>query len=306
MKRLLTTLEQWRSAEAVVHEGGYAQAAMALNKSQSSVSHAVRELSDRLGVEIFQVVGRKAELTAAGETLMRRGNRLLDDAQELENTAAALAKGLDVELGIAVDVIAPNNLVIDALNRFAKVAPVTRVAVHETVLSGTEEALIGGQVDLGISAFTPLGFVGVPLLTVEFLAVAAADHALHQIDRDLDFDDLRQYRQLVVRDSGRGDKDAGWLEAHQRWTFSSSASSLEALRAGSGFAWIPVHKITRELADGSLRPLRLKNGGRRTIMVQIIMSPAITEGTGARALADAFLAAAADLPDLTIEGITIK
>ena len=38
------TLEQWRCLVAVVDEGGYAQAAEALNKSQSSVTYAVQKL----------------------------------------------------------------------------------------------------------------------------------------------------------------------------------------------------------------------------------------------------------------------
>jgi DNA-binding transcriptional LysR family regulator len=61
------TLEQWRALVAVVDEGGYAQAAEALNKSQSTVSYAVHKLENLLAVKALEVSGRKAELTAAGQ-----------------------------------------------------------------------------------------------------------------------------------------------------------------------------------------------------------------------------------------------
>ncbi|MGL5500833.1 MAG: helix-turn-helix domain-containing protein, partial [Plesiomonas shigelloides] len=55
-----TTLEQWRMFQAVVDCGGYAQAADKLNKSQSSLNHAVTKLQDMLGVQLLEVRGRKA------------------------------------------------------------------------------------------------------------------------------------------------------------------------------------------------------------------------------------------------------
>jgi DNA-binding transcriptional LysR family regulator len=296
MRHLNTTLEQWRAADAVVRDGGFAQAAASLNKSQSSVSHAVRELSDRLGVELFVIVGRKAELTSVGETLLRHARRLLEQAATLEETAKALSKGIDVELAIAIDVIVPTDLVIAALNKFAASAPQTRVTIRETVLSGTTDALTDGEVDFALTAVIPANYFGVPLLDVDFVAVAAPDHPLHLLERDLDFDDLRQHRQLVLRDSGRAASDAGWLGSDQRWTFSSPASSLEALRAGSGFAWIPVRKISTDLATGRLQPLRLGPAGSRATKVQIVTAKSFTIGTSAERLAQAFLEAAAELP----------
>ena len=68
-----TTLEQWRMFRAVVTAGGFNQAALQVHKSQSSVHHAVGKLEESLGVKLFEVSGRKAVLTEAGELLLRRG-----------------------------------------------------------------------------------------------------------------------------------------------------------------------------------------------------------------------------------------
>ena len=59
----MISLEQWRALVAVVDAGGYARAADALNKTQSSVTYAVQKLESRLGVKAFEISGRRARLT---------------------------------------------------------------------------------------------------------------------------------------------------------------------------------------------------------------------------------------------------
>src|ERR1700691_1447216 len=87
------SLEQWRSLLAVVDAGGYAQAAAVLHKSQSAVTYAVQKMESLLGVKIFEVIGRKARLTATGQVLYRRAKSLLEEAGALENAAGTLAAG---------------------------------------------------------------------------------------------------------------------------------------------------------------------------------------------------------------------
>ena len=52
------TLDQWAALAAVVDAGGYAKAAEALHKSQSSVTYAVQQLESLLGVKAFEIKGR--------------------------------------------------------------------------------------------------------------------------------------------------------------------------------------------------------------------------------------------------------
>ena len=52
------TLEQWRVLQAVVDHGGFAQAAEALHKSQSSISYTVAKLQEQLGFPLLAIEGR--------------------------------------------------------------------------------------------------------------------------------------------------------------------------------------------------------------------------------------------------------
>ena len=65
----MISLEQWRALVAVVDAGGYARAADALNKTQSSVTYAVQKVESLLGVKAFEIRGRRARLTPVGEVL---------------------------------------------------------------------------------------------------------------------------------------------------------------------------------------------------------------------------------------------
>jgi DNA-binding transcriptional LysR family regulator len=259
-----TTLEQWRMLRAVVEHGGFAQASAAIHKSASSIHHAVHKLEDQLGLQLLEVVGRRVRLTSEGELMLRRAGQVLDQAALLEEVADSIAGGNEAVIRAAVDEIYPTDQLADALSGLAAEYPLTRVELREVVLSGGEELLIAGEVDLLISGSVPGGFLGDRLLETEFLAVAAPDHPLFSGGPALTLNDLRPYRQIVVRDSARGDRrDAGWLDADQRWTVSHVSTSIDMVLRGTGFAWLPRTRIGHHLQAGQLRPLPLAQGGTR-------------------------------------------
>lgn len=289
-----TTLDQWRSLLAVVDEGGYAQAAEALHKSQSAVTYAIQKLEEQLGVAVFEVQGRKSVLTPVGQTLYRRARHLLQEAAGLEAAAGHLSAGWEAELRLAVDTLFPAWLLLDCLKRFYGQCEYTQVTVEESVLSGAEEALLEGRADLSISGYVPPGFMGEPLMRVRFVAVAHPRHPLHALNRELLPQDLHAHRQLVVRDSAsRRRRDSGWLLGEQRLTVSHMTTSIAALCRGLGFAWLPEEKIRAELAAGDLRPLPLREGAERFAELYLTFADRDAAGPAAHRLADELRRAAA-------------
>ncbi len=280
------TLEQWRALIAVVDAGGYAQAAQALNKSQSSVTYAVQKLQSLLGVKAFEIEGRKAVLTPTGKLLYRRARVLMDEAGAIERSARALSAGWEAEIRIAVEIVFPNWLLLQCLDRFGKESPLTRIELIESVLGGTAEAILQGQADLAISPLVPVGFLGDPLMRLRAIAVAHPDHPLHKLGRPLTNRDLRAHRHLVVRESGtrRGTRALS-VEAAQRWTVSHLATSIQAARMGYGFAWYPEDTIREELAAGTLKPLPLREGGERFAELYLVLAERDDPGPGVQRLA---------------------
>jgi len=255
------TLEQWRALQAVVESGGYAQAAEALHKSQSTLTYAVQKIERLLGVKIFEIRGRKAVLTDAGEVLYRRAKSLLEDAATLERGAADMAKEWQPEIRIAVEILYPTWLLLECLGEFAKERPETRIEVFETVLTGTEEMLGQGEVDLAIGSQAG-GTAGATLMAVRGIAVAHPKHPLHQLGRPLTERDLKRHRRIFIRDTGtQRQREVQGVEL--RWTVSNKATSIRAVSMGLGFAWLPEDWIGDELRAGTLKPLPLKSGAER-------------------------------------------
>jgi len=258
---LRITLEQWQALQAVVDHGSYARAAEALHKSQSAITYAVQKVESLLGVKAFEIHGRKAVLTEAGQVLYRRARTLVEEAVALERGASGMTADWKPEMRLAVEVIFPTWLLLQCLATFAKERPETRIELYESVLGGTDEALLQGKVDIAIGSQVPAGFLGNPLMRLRFIAVAHPDHPLHRLGRELSHHDLSRHRQLVIRDSGtQRTRPGGWLGAEQRWTVSNKATSIRAATMGLGFAWYPEENIRDELASGALKPLPLKEG----------------------------------------------
>ena len=277
-----TSLEQWQALKTVVDEGSFAKAAEKLNKSQSSVSYMLAQLQQRIPSQLFEEGGRKAVLTESGQMLYRHATDLLSQAEKLEKTADYLASGWEPEVTIAVDALVDLEPVFCALQHFSEQHPSTRIRLLETTLSGTDEAILSREADIAISPRIPPGFLGKPYAKVDMHAVAANTHPLAQRDSVTE-DQLKLTRQIVVRDSGLYRKqDGGWLGAEQRWTVSHFSSSIKAVKAGLGFAFIPEALIKQELDNGTLLKLNLAQGGSRALQLHIVLTGQSYAGPAAK------------------------
>ncbi|WP_413663311.1 LysR family transcriptional regulator [Microbulbifer sp. CNSA002] len=260
-----TTLEQWRMFKAVVDAGGFNQASARVHKSQSSIHNAVSNLEAALGVKLFEVSGRKVILTEVGSLMLRRGQYLLDEVSRIEDIAKTLGEGVESELRIAVDGAFPQSVVFQALEKVSARYPQVNIDIVDTVLSGTNELIQEGLVDLGLSVFRMKNALNDEICRIEFVAVAHRDHPLHQLNCELTYENLKLYRQIIVRDSAmQTNRDSGWLGAEQRWKVGSLRASLDLIEQGLGFAWLPIPLISKLLNAGTLKKLKLKNGSLRS------------------------------------------
>src|SRR5271168_1180763 len=139
-----TTLEQWAVLAAVIDQDGFAQAAQALNRSQSAISYAVARLQESLGVPLLAVEGRKSVLTPHGSTLLARARNLLKDLDTLEKLARSLKQGWEPELTLVVDAAVPRARLLGINAELQHTCPSTQIQLADVVLSGAEEVITAG------------------------------------------------------------------------------------------------------------------------------------------------------------------
>jgi DNA-binding transcriptional LysR family regulator len=284
-----TSFEQWAVLAAVVDHGGFAQAATALNRSQSAVSYAVARLQEALAVPLLVIEGRKAVLTAHGRVLLKRSRSLLADMAKLELLARSLRQGWESELKLVVDAAFPRDRLLSIVGELQQLCPNTQMQLSDAVLSGAEDAIADGTADVVVTTRVPSGHLGDWLLDVTFVAVARSDHPLFSVDHALTPDDLMRHVQVVVRDSGvKHPRDDGWLGAELRCTVSSMEASLATVEAGLAYAWLPEHLIRGALDRGVIRRLPLVAGGARNVPLSLVLVNADLAGPAARAAVEAF------------------
>ncbi|MFN3901113.1 MAG: LysR family transcriptional regulator [Alishewanella aestuarii] len=286
-----STLEQWRILQAVVDAGGYAQAAELLNKSQSSLNHAVAKLQSQLGVELLEVIGRKAQLTAAGEVMLRRSRILTQQIEDLELLADNLDKGWEPEIRIATELAYPKQFLYQALQAFYPLSRGSRVQIIDTVLTGTSEIITQKKADLVITGVVPKGYLSEPLYVTRFIPVVGSQHPLAAIE-SLDQNELSQQLQIVIRDTAvKPQEHMGWLKAEQRWTVDNFYEAVEILQLGLGFCWLPDFVAQPQLDTGQLCRLPLKQSTERLVPMSLLAPQEETLGPGSRQLRQLLLAA---------------
>ena len=265
------TIDQWRSLNAVISEGGFAHAARKLNRSQSSISYHVAKLQNQLGIDILKIEGRKAVLTEHGKVIYRNAQQLLKDAERLEQLANTLDEGWEASIQLVVDTAFPTQLLMQALKLFEPQSKGTHVQLTEVVLSGAYDAISNSEADLVIGASIPSGYLGEHLLPLDFIAVAHPDHALHKINKPLTTADLEKEFQVIIRDSGLTSKiDIGWLGAKNQWSVSQMETALSAISNGLGYGWLPQHMIAHNLKQKTLKPLPLRQGQTYHASLQLV------------------------------------
>lgn len=260
-----STVQQWRMFKAVAEHGGFHQAAEVVFKSQSSIHNAVYKMEDSLGVRLVCVENRKTSLTPAGEQLLQSINLLLSEAEKMENVALNYQTGVESTINIAIDYAFPRDILYETLAAVSEEYPLTRIELMETVLSGADELLSMGKAEIAISPF--IHHLCEDICNVEFIAVAAQTHPLNHGGKELSLDDLKCYRQIVLRDSGlKKSREPVGIGSEQRWTVSHIGTCIDLLLKGLGFAWLPRHLVKPYIDAGQLRALPLSRGGLRSMM----------------------------------------
>lgn len=163
-------LRRLRLFLAVVDEGTFTRAAAASYISQPALSQAIRELEADVGIALFDRIGRRVRLTAAGRALVEPARQALRD---VETARAAVAGVAGVEAG-RVELACLPTLAAEPTARFVGAFRSAHPAVTVQLADPDDPADLlamvrSGTVELGITERSSL---------VDELEV----HALHEQD----------------------------------------------------------------------------------------------------------------------------
>ena len=144
-------LRHLRYFTAVVECKGYREASRRLHIAQPSISEAVSDLEDELGLKLFLRTHRKARLTPEGEIFYADAVRTLQQAENAVLTAKRAAQGKVGKLSIGFIGSATLSFLPDLIRRYKLEYPNVKLALHDLYPVELDRACDRGEIDVAIT-----------------------------------------------------------------------------------------------------------------------------------------------------------
>jgi DNA-binding transcriptional LysR family regulator len=282
-----TTLDAWEILQTVVQLGGFAPAAEKLNRSQSTISYAIARMQEQLGVRLFEIQGRKAQLTEVGRVLLADAEPHLEGFHQLELRARLMASGGASEVRLSVDSIFPDDRLFTALASFSQSFPHVRVKLRQgSFLSAdTEFSLHNAQIC--VTGLMSREMFVKPIIEIGVIAVVRSDHPLLQIRRRLSHSDLMQHMLVTIEGVASGSqKQQPRLPAQRVLSVGTIESAIAAVQSGLCFGWLPKYRIQSEIDKGDFVALPLTTGQTREVRLNLVCRDLSASNSEANALAE--------------------
>lgn len=136
--------------QAVATQLSFTKASQALFISQPAISKHVQELEREYRVRLFDRLGNRIQLTAAGQKLLEHANTILKDYQQLNFDMNALQQTASGELRIGASTTISQYIVPEMIAEFHNRYPNIRI----TMISGNsreiETELLADRLDVGM------------------------------------------------------------------------------------------------------------------------------------------------------------
>jgi DNA-binding transcriptional LysR family regulator len=252
------TLRQLKVFEAVARLSSYSRAADELHLSQPAVSAQVRKLEEHAGMPLFEQLGKRIFLTAAGAEMLHHSRLIIRQFADAEAAMTQFrgVKGgrLNVAVISAGDYFFPR-LLVEFAGRHEGVTLNLSVHNREDLLLHLADNLT----DLAVMVRPPQGAdtLDEPFAPHPYVIVAAADHPLAHERRIPMARLLRE--PFIVREKG-SDTWQSMAEGFGRrlgrlniaMEIKSTETIKQAVLAGMGVSFLSAHTVSRELHSGSL------------------------------------------------------
>jgi LysR family cys regulon transcriptional activator len=151
--------------EIAGHEMNLSAAAAALHTSQSGISRTIKALETELGSPLLVRRGKRIlQLTAAGESALKIGRRMLLDAERIKRITDDQLRETEGEFVVATTHLHARYALPDAVRSFIARYPKVFLSLRQGNPSQIAEWLAAGLVDLSIAAAPPNPMPGVVLL----------------------------------------------------------------------------------------------------------------------------------------------
>ena len=252
------TLRQLEILEAVARCGNFSRASAELHLTQPAVSMQIKQLEASLGLPLFEHMGKRIQLTLAGQEVLGSCHVIEHELADLEQALADLQglKGgtLTVSAASTASVLAAR-----LMARYRTLHPDVHISLNVVNRETLLRHLAENSIDLALMGQPPEGLdlAARPFLDNPLVVIAATSHPLAGVP-GIPLPRLAQ-EPLVSREQGSGTRGAleTFLAEHgltytPAMEMNKNEAIKQAVEAGLGVGVVSLYTIQAELASGQL------------------------------------------------------
>jgi DNA-binding transcriptional LysR family regulator len=263
------TADQLEALVTITQVGGFTEAAQKLGRSQPAISRRIHELEQELGASLFERIGRKATLSAAGKELLPYAEAAL---ASMRDGARAVRGRVDMQTVVALRIAVVGTLAdadfVKALRIFRKQFRNASVEL-QTATSREVSALVrSGEASLGLRYFPDadprlesisLGTERLHVIVPPSYRIRAARLSnLRLLDHEkwLSFPPDRRQPESFGTVLER-ELNASGVSNPSIVAVDSLTAQKRLVQAGLGVALMPMSSVREELRIGNLRAIEV-------------------------------------------------
>ncbi len=244
---MLIATEALKAVVFTARYGSFSAAAQRLHKVPTALGYTVHKLEATMGVRLFERNGKSLELTEAGRYFLTKGERILDELENLHEATRRIAAGIETELRLSLNNIVSQTPLLELLKESEARFPHTEIHLAIDVHDGVWDALQDHRADLAVGAPNQAqrggGIACEEIGVVDWVFAISPAHPLAALRQPLDNDALRPWPAICIRDTSvRLQPKIAWqLHGQKALIAPDYPTKIRMHLAGLGIGFLPRH-----------------------------------------------------------------
>jgi len=257
-------ISNYTSFIAVAEHGTFSKAADALFITQPAISKRIAQLEEQLGSQLFDRIGKRIKLNAAGMALLPIAERILQDVKESQRVIENLSGNVSGHLSLVTSHHIGLRRLPDVLKKYTEDYPQVRLDLAFMDSENACQKIEKGDYELGVVTLplVPSKRLKVTPLWSDPLTIAVAlDHPLVKIagDKTITLNQLAKHSAILpaVGTYTRSVIEDPIIKKHGALDVILETNYLETIRmmVSIGLGW---SALPRAMLDDSLVEIRVK------------------------------------------------
>jgi DNA-binding transcriptional LysR family regulator len=259
------TLHQLKVFEAAARLGSFTRAAQELSITQPTVSSQIRQLSDVVGLPLFEQIGKRLYLAEAGKELLLACQEVFERLENFEMKVADLKGAKQGKLRLSV-VTTAKYFIPRILGSFLSLHEGIDISLQVSNHNTIQQAMQINQDDLYVLSHLPkdIEIIALPFLENPLVVLAHKDHPLVG-QKNIPIEALNG-QHFISRETGSGTRQALQdlfaqydVSVKVRLELGSNEAIKQAVAGGLGLSVLSKHTLVAEAHESDLAILDIEH-----------------------------------------------